>query len=408
MQNYTNVKYLIDFILNNFTNKLPFNDPNFNIALLSYGTINGSRMFGPFKNYEDFSSVVYQQWDISQKYKLQKASLNETLWKYWDYITDGQEVENLKCSEDTYCLHKLVLFTAINDNATLTDAFDIASKINNHSFVIAVGINLTHSITLIDIGRRVYNIFFDDFYLWKETPLDLYLQDVLCKMNIKTPKQVSCGKGYCESILCGYLYDNKILRCQYFTGCILNKCYYWRHSTRKWSTALKYCEIINSTLVTINDEKVQEGIYGIVGDYEYWIGLHSALYVNPIWTWSDPSQMLLSDTNYTNWANDQPDTNNGMNFCVSDTNSSELIQNWKVLSCASSSNERIFLCERETTIPYDPEPKNHNKLIIILSVGAGLVFIVIFSILIIGLNHMRQLTEFERYQATRHKQRQQP
>uniref|UniRef100_A0A914CUS8 VWFA domain-containing protein n=1 Tax=Acrobeloides nanus TaxID=290746 RepID=A0A914CUS8_9BILA len=49
MINHENIEYLIDFILYNFTSTLPFNDSNFNIAFLTFGTSHGSQIFGPFQ-----------------------------------------------------------------------------------------------------------------------------------------------------------------------------------------------------------------------------------------------------------------------------------------------------------------------------------------------------------------------
>jgi ubiquinone/menaquinone biosynthesis C-methylase UbiE len=63
--------------LQNFTTSLPFNDSNFNIALLSFGTINGSQIFGPFRSYSEFCDVVHKQWEVSQQFGLYEADLNE-------------------------------------------------------------------------------------------------------------------------------------------------------------------------------------------------------------------------------------------------------------------------------------------------------------------------------------------
>uniref|UniRef100_A0A914EG61 C-type lectin domain-containing protein n=1 Tax=Acrobeloides nanus TaxID=290746 RepID=A0A914EG61_9BILA len=223
---------------------------------------------------------------------------------------------------------------------------------------------MTHGIYLFDIGRRIYQVFFDDYNYYKEIPLVPYLQDVLCKMNVPAPKQVPCGNGFCESILCGHL-SNGYLRCQYLAGCILDQCYYWRHSSRKWSVGVTYCEIINSTMLMIYNETIQEEIYKIFGDFEYWTGLWSNLYANPVWTWSG-TNLTLVETNYTNWSDGQPDTDNGNNLCISDTNSSELTQHWKVLPCTNAETQRVFMCTRAPSLPYDSKPEKHGKPLVFI------------------------------------------
>uniref|UniRef100_A0A914C0K2 C-type lectin domain-containing protein n=1 Tax=Acrobeloides nanus TaxID=290746 RepID=A0A914C0K2_9BILA len=217
-------------------------------------------------------------------------------------------MDNFRCAEDTYCLNKLVLFTAIDDNATVVAAENIANKINDSSFIIFIGLNQKRGASYLNIGRRLYyNIPFTDYHVHKGTPIVPFLQDVLCKMNIPTPKSYKCGQGYCESIVCGHL-DNGYMRCQYFTECIHEQCYYWRHSGRQWGNAKKYCEIINSSLVTIHNETVQKELYKIIGDFEYWTGLYSDYAFNRIWKWHGTNK-TLADTNFTNWADDQPNSN---------------------------------------------------------------------------------------------------
>uniref|UniRef100_A0A914E8F0 Uncharacterized protein n=1 Tax=Acrobeloides nanus TaxID=290746 RepID=A0A914E8F0_9BILA len=113
MLNHANIKYLIDFILHNFTNTLPFNDSNFQISLLSFGTKNGPKVLGPFSRYDLFCGAIQEEWEVSEKYGLYDAKLNDTLWTYWYYILNGQDIENFKCSDATHCSNKLFLFTAI-------------------------------------------------------------------------------------------------------------------------------------------------------------------------------------------------------------------------------------------------------------------------------------------------------
>lgn len=76
--NYKKINFkLTNFILKNFSTTLPFDDSEFHISLLSYGTINGSLILGPFKKYDQFCEAVSSQVEISQKYGMQKPDLNK-------------------------------------------------------------------------------------------------------------------------------------------------------------------------------------------------------------------------------------------------------------------------------------------------------------------------------------------
>lgn len=68
---------MIDFILGNFTNTLPFADSEFNIALLSYGTVNGTQLIGPITSYEGFCEAVNHEWEISQKFGMHDVDLRQ-------------------------------------------------------------------------------------------------------------------------------------------------------------------------------------------------------------------------------------------------------------------------------------------------------------------------------------------
>uniref|UniRef100_A0A914E823 VWFA domain-containing protein n=1 Tax=Acrobeloides nanus TaxID=290746 RepID=A0A914E823_9BILA len=125
-------------MLHNFTNTLPFNDSNFHISLLSFGTKSGPKVLGPFSRYDLLCEAIQEEWKVSEKHGLYDAKLNDTLWTYWYYILNGQDIENFKCSDATYCLNKLVLFTAIDDVANIKEAINISNKINEYGRIIAI------------------------------------------------------------------------------------------------------------------------------------------------------------------------------------------------------------------------------------------------------------------------------
>jgi hypothetical protein len=52
---------LLNFVLVNFTNRLPFNDSKFYISLLSFGTKNGIKIYDYVQSYEEFCGQVYKE-----------------------------------------------------------------------------------------------------------------------------------------------------------------------------------------------------------------------------------------------------------------------------------------------------------------------------------------------------------
>uniref|UniRef100_A0A914CTY2 C-type lectin domain-containing protein n=1 Tax=Acrobeloides nanus TaxID=290746 RepID=A0A914CTY2_9BILA len=153
-----------------------------------------------------------------------------------------------------------------------------------------------------------------------------------------------------------------------------------RHSAKTWLIAKSYCDIINTSLLTIYNESFQEEIYKLMGEYNYWTGLFSYLHVDPIWRWSN-SNITLSETNYTNWGIGQPDIKDGYNLCVSDTNSTNLIQGWTPLNCEIE--HKFFMCYKAPSLPEMSERKS-KQIIKILAISIGSLLFIL-AIIIIGV-----------------------
>ena len=118
-----------------------------------------------------------------------------------------------------------------------------------------------------------------------------------------------------------------------------SSCYRFSLNKRTWYSAKSDCEASGSRLAVLNTEEVQQALVGALS-FHYvgmtWIGLHRDPKSNSQWLWVDGSS-----ADYTNWAQGEPNNEQGTEDCVG-IPSSLAPANWSDLACDIS---LFYVCE---------------------------------------------------------------
>ena len=103
--------------------------------------------------------------------------------------------------------------------------------------------------------------------------------------------------------------------------CTLSSClprqYHLVNEPKTWTEAQRYCREKYTDLATIDNMEDMNRVYGASSGYtgKFWIGLYGDINT---WSWSQGRSPFYreGETVFTNWADGQPNNNNGNQFCV--------------------------------------------------------------------------------------------
>lgn len=125
----------------------------------------------------------------------------------------------------------------------------------------------------------------------------------------------------------------------------LNRDHFYLRINKNWADAQSYCRTYYEDLSTITSQKEQNLLLQAAGHLQElkWIGLYREKTSTSNWLWSDGKTV-----SFTGWANNQPDNQQGNEYCVA------IINKWFDFSCTSlltffCSKTRFILVKEKRT-----------------------------------------------------------